>query len=231
MPFDGEMPDRSVPTLENLAFLLRNPETWPYAFEWDYSRMDRCALGLARAVWGKSAFIPREISWRVHEQLPGYFPAVSAFDIIEQMRRVQPEQVADAIDRYLMQQSDRHMLSGLDPVRPEVGVPDQRVRNFVLQPARDDVIGLGQAIGEGKTCLFEQLRSGLLDEDELPGLLGRDGEESLPEIIVRGHVQIVLRVRQSDSGHGNHAMGVQASAQSRDARVLTDLTRADVGSG
>lgn len=39
------------PTLENLSYALRHPETWPEGFIWNYADCDNCAMGLARKLW------------------------------------------------------------------------------------------------------------------------------------------------------------------------------------
>lgn len=40
------------PSLGNLSYALRHPETWPENFVWDYARCDQCAMGLAHHLWG-----------------------------------------------------------------------------------------------------------------------------------------------------------------------------------
>lgn len=48
------------PSLENLSYCLRHPETWPPGFHWDFSQCATCAMGLARALWdNKVAFDDR----------------------------------------------------------------------------------------------------------------------------------------------------------------------------
>ena len=44
--------DASKPSLENLSYALRHPETWPQGFAWDYRHCDSCAMGLAHQLWG-----------------------------------------------------------------------------------------------------------------------------------------------------------------------------------
>lgn len=39
------------PSLENLSYCLRHPETWPSGFHWDFKQCSTCAMGLARALW------------------------------------------------------------------------------------------------------------------------------------------------------------------------------------
>lgn len=43
--------DASKPSLENLSYALRHPETWPKGFYWKFSNCERCAMGLAQALW------------------------------------------------------------------------------------------------------------------------------------------------------------------------------------
>lgn len=45
----------SKPTLEGLAYVLRNPDTWPPGFKWDFSHCHKCAMGLSRIIWGDNA--------------------------------------------------------------------------------------------------------------------------------------------------------------------------------
>jgi hypothetical protein len=39
------------PSLENLSYALRHPETWPKDFVWDYGECNDCAMGLAHRLW------------------------------------------------------------------------------------------------------------------------------------------------------------------------------------
>jgi hypothetical protein len=69
MPFDGtDYPDLSVPSLRNLAFILRHKETWPPGFYWNYCRADSCALGLAVRVWKEASYriVPIEVYLGAH---------------------------------------------------------------------------------------------------------------------------------------------------------------------
>lgn len=43
--------DSNKPTLENLSYALRHPETWPKGFVWNYHLCTSCAMGLARELW------------------------------------------------------------------------------------------------------------------------------------------------------------------------------------
>ena len=94
------------PTIGALSFVLRHKELWPAGFEWDYSRCETCAMGLARLMWPKhvedhntdsmvKAFgISHDRAGRIFTgsytyytrgQISGYEP-------------VRPEHVADALD-------------------------------------------------------------------------------------------------------------------------------------
>lgn len=39
------------PSLGNLSYALRHPDTWPEGFVWNYGECDQCAMGLAHALW------------------------------------------------------------------------------------------------------------------------------------------------------------------------------------
>lgn len=49
------------PSLENLSYCLRHPETWPEGFIWDYRKCDQCAMGLAHNLW---SVVPRTSNLR-----------------------------------------------------------------------------------------------------------------------------------------------------------------------
>ncbi len=44
--------DLSQPSLLGLVYLLQHKELWPPNFHWDYWQCDKCAMGLATAIWG-----------------------------------------------------------------------------------------------------------------------------------------------------------------------------------
>lgn len=100
MPFDGSppIPDLSVPSLANLAYALRHRETWPPTFHWDYRFFSSCAIGLSLELWPRSTFaccIPMAIFVEVR-------PPMRWRDFLTGPRSladVQPQHVADAIDR------------------------------------------------------------------------------------------------------------------------------------
>lgn len=39
------------PSLGNLSYALRHPDTWPEGFVWNYGECTQCAMGLAHALW------------------------------------------------------------------------------------------------------------------------------------------------------------------------------------
>lgn len=117
MPFDSK-PEKSL-SYADLAWRLRNPDTWPANFEWDYIDCAACAMGLAwrlmsdnplqeafyedlpddtitrlvRRVIADSEVMPdadfRRIFWNL-----AIWHSVRASDIT-------PDHVADAIDEFL----------------------------------------------------------------------------------------------------------------------------------
>ena len=104
MPFDGTptAPDLSVPSLENLAYALRHRETWPLGFRWNYCSAYGCAIGLAERLWGRQAPLsvvdaPNDspIFFRCRVPFVWWKPFARRW-----MKDVQPEHVADAIDRH-----------------------------------------------------------------------------------------------------------------------------------
>jgi hypothetical protein len=118
---------REAPTLRDLPVLLRHKEVWPPAFgPWDYSTGDRCAIGLVRMILedhdGERANrLGRRHLWQLWR--PESHTFVKSYDMGRlfglsdedenaiffaakcadggSMRDAQPEDVADAIDRYL----------------------------------------------------------------------------------------------------------------------------------
>jgi hypothetical protein len=98
-------------TLRTLSNVLRDRSQWPAGFEWDYNRMDRCAMGLANELWnidpscklnsGSMAILfgmPEDTASHIFCGLADY----GVFDDpAEAERAVTPEQVASAIDAYL----------------------------------------------------------------------------------------------------------------------------------
>ncbi len=115
MPFDGTppVPDLSVPSLENLAYVLRHRETWPQGFVWDYRYSPSCAMGLTHMLWPGSRLyfnLPDEITFKVRTPdtiLRPRWP-LSMFCVGRSVPGdfcgVQPEHVAAAVDRLLARQ-------------------------------------------------------------------------------------------------------------------------------
>lgn len=120
--------DLDKPDLQNLAYCLRHPETWPKGFVWDFKNCTTCAMGLARALWSEVQFTGRgddntreAVSVMAREFAMSFTDANRIFagkayggltpPIIEGhlwWRRsiidydaVTPEMVADEIDRYV----------------------------------------------------------------------------------------------------------------------------------
>jgi hypothetical protein len=119
MPFDGTERDLTVPSLANLAYLLRHRELWPAGFHWNYAMSSCCALGLARRRWGQNAADP-DFGQRPGGTIvipQGVFSGLGHKDFgAPDYDRVQPDHVADAIDRHLVQQPVVHVLGRLQPV-------------------------------------------------------------------------------------------------------------------
>ena len=109
-------PDLTTPSTQGLAWLLRHREHWPKGFVWTYTHCTGCAMGLAHRLWGQ--FWPREPS--SNEGYVAFVSAVLSMDhreswnIFEGLRDrndglwdVAPDQVADALDIYLLRQENR----------------------------------------------------------------------------------------------------------------------------
>lgn len=102
------------PSLEQLSYALRHPETWPKGFWWDYSRCNHCAMGLAYELWPEKVAHHNE-SAMAHAFAMPYEEADRIFIHANGMRcnrilgilprsrdSISPEMVADAIDNYLV---------------------------------------------------------------------------------------------------------------------------------
>lgn len=114
------------PSLENLSYCLRHPETWPEGFIWNYNHCDHCAMGLAHSLWksipavdrktgasimARSFAIPFETSSSIFMGTAGQFAADwipikterKWFQVSQSSdgAAVSPEMVADQIDKYL----------------------------------------------------------------------------------------------------------------------------------
>ena len=89
----------TTPSLAVLAFRLKNRETWPPGYEFDFQRIETCAIGLAAILWPKAFpdgpdwWRAREVfdlndAWARHLFLPGY------------VRTMTLEQTADRVSSY-----------------------------------------------------------------------------------------------------------------------------------
>lgn len=114
MPFDST-PENGL-TMADLAWRLRNRDTWPPGFKWDYRQCSSCAMGLAWMLAGQdiAVFDPtmnrtaakltigvlKDIKPKDHPALYDIFLRLSAIkDVLP--GQIQPEDVADAIDQHL----------------------------------------------------------------------------------------------------------------------------------
>lgn len=120
------------PSLIALSYSLRHPDTWPENFVWDYSSCDHCAVGLTLQLWyqhsdpcqgydhddnikvfktwiAKKMSIPYEVSERIFFNIQNDTVVYGTWRkkayIQKTFDTVTPDQVADAIDKYLV--SDR----------------------------------------------------------------------------------------------------------------------------
>ena len=110
------------PSLENLSYCLRHPETWPESFFWDYSHCDQCAMGLAHELWSsipesnrddgastmaRSFAIPYEVAQSIFLGREGGHCAswtpqkMRWFRSKADLGSVTPEMVADQIDKHI----------------------------------------------------------------------------------------------------------------------------------
>lgn len=132
---DQEVSDRKIdemlkiatkPSLENLAYCLRHPETWPKGFHWDFNYYSSCAMGLAIKL-----FFPGDEEWKSAVDitdgglsetsiiakkfavpftdaqkifLHGSRP-LGPFNIPTPYERITPEMVAKKIERFLAKQT------------------------------------------------------------------------------------------------------------------------------
>lgn len=111
MPFDGtDETDLSVPSLRNLAYLLRHQELWPDGFEWNYCRTSTCAVGLSWCFWPRVTTTAGDLEhcWKGGIHLPHSIytqvrpPGVRGLLGPWAKTFVRPEHVAAAIARYLL---------------------------------------------------------------------------------------------------------------------------------
>jgi hypothetical protein len=93
----------SEPSLQTLSFILRHRELWPAGFQWNFMCCSTCAMGLAHMLW------PRQIRVACSDDMVDAF-GISRFVSASLFRshakhfgNVTPEDVADRIDKHLMQ--------------------------------------------------------------------------------------------------------------------------------
>jgi hypothetical protein len=106
------------PSLENLSYALRHPDTWPKGFVWDFGSCRQCAMGLAHCLWQDS--IPRvnredAVTVMAREFAMPYTAAQHifmsqtgkktflGFALIPRFSSITPDMVADQIDKHLAQ--------------------------------------------------------------------------------------------------------------------------------
>lgn len=111
MPFDFAPPEEKpkveiTRNLAGLSYALRHPEVWPAGFVWDYSRCSHCAIGLAMELFSDnrawSTVILNEIipGWHFDPRISKIFMNLNKKSC--PMKDITPENVADAIDHYLV---------------------------------------------------------------------------------------------------------------------------------
>ena len=116
------------PGLTALSYALRHPDTWPSDFVWHYDTCENCAIGLALRLWpslqlpkgqnAQQAWIAREMAMSFREARDIFFGLAPQITIREKTGwfrseertvtnwdAVTPDDVADAIDRYLSRDS------------------------------------------------------------------------------------------------------------------------------
>lgn len=105
------------PSLENLSYALRHPETWPKGFVWDFGKCDSCAMGLAHELWSQSIpavgrsdvasvmarefALPYEEAAYIFLRQTGKTRFLGVIPTTPEMDEITPEMVADQIDRHL----------------------------------------------------------------------------------------------------------------------------------
>jgi hypothetical protein len=97
----------SKPSLAALSFLLRNRETWPDGFAWDYSDCSTCAMGLAfrLGMVARPFTGAMEDSFKISQEAANnFFVFATRHYSLDSMIEVTPEHVADLIDAHLAAQ-------------------------------------------------------------------------------------------------------------------------------
>jgi hypothetical protein len=97
----------SKPSLAALSFVLRNRETWPDGFVWDYRDCLSCAMGLAFRLGMVAGFdtVAMADSFKISQEAArNIFIEAAYHHKLGTMRAVTPEHVADLIDAHLAAQ-------------------------------------------------------------------------------------------------------------------------------
>jgi hypothetical protein len=118
--------DISKPSIANLIYALRHPQTWPAGFKWNYGGCTTCAMGLVHRLWDSQTPLPDYFSSWVElvcetlEVPPGDEDKFSEifFDLLPQktfmqwllrkqptMADVTPGYVADMLELYLVEKA------------------------------------------------------------------------------------------------------------------------------
>lgn len=106
--------DLDKPSLHALSYALRHPDTWPEGFSWNYTNCGHCAMGLAHKLWSRvprpyaddgTSIMARAFAMPYTEAKKVFFDANCLWGWgklpYKPMSAVTPENVADAIDRYI----------------------------------------------------------------------------------------------------------------------------------
>lgn len=121
-----DLSDLGKPSLHALSYALRHPDTWPEGFVWNYGSCERCAMGLARALWrqipkanndsgasimarqfampygaASSIFMGTDLKWLPTDNFTEGHLWWKRYMRRANYGRVTPEMVAAQIDRYL----------------------------------------------------------------------------------------------------------------------------------
>ena len=85
-----------------LSFILRNRELWPKGFEWDYTRCETCAVGLAfrlgMATENNTSAMKVPFNMSVEETYKIFIEAAAHFLVAAS--DITPEHIADLLDAY-----------------------------------------------------------------------------------------------------------------------------------
>lgn len=95
------------PSLRSLSYVLRHRDMLPKDFEWDYTDCRTCAIGLAGRLWGLT-LQPRatDNGMMIAEVMGTTYTSVACiFFNLSPAATITPDDVADAIDRYLATQA------------------------------------------------------------------------------------------------------------------------------